>query len=287
MNKFVVVMIAVGLGVGGCNKPSPVELQQDAGDAFLDVNSVSQSDSSLGLGTVDSSAVLPGDQSKFAGLVQIARLTFDSGQKVVDTAFAHVLFENRAEPIRVGSRIIGYHGIDLGRVTINGANMVPVWHRLGRRDSISGIEYYKNMTSLYGPGTEYRWTATPDTTIGAFTTSIVTPEDLVVHSPRGGSVVRRDRNLPLSWTGSGNLAFVISSYDPVTRKSKAIFRVTVRNNRQYAVLSSKVLQLLPSGHLYLFTFVLANRKETDTVARFSGRILVQASSVYNSYVELI
>ena len=287
MRRFLVIIIAAGLWGSGCNKPAPVELHQDDSDVVLDVSSESQPDSSLGLGTVDSSAVLPEDQVKFAGLVQLAQLTFDAGGRVTDTAFAHVLFENRSAPVRVGVRIIGYHGIDLGRVTINGNDMSPVLHRLGRRDTVSGIEYYKDMTSLYRPGTEYRWTAIPDTSIGGFTTAIAAPESLVVLSPHGGSIVPRDRNLALRWTGLGKLLFVISSYDPAARKSKPIFRIDVRNNRQHAVLSSKLLQLLPSGHLYVFTFVLANRKETQTVERFQGRVLVQASSVYNVYVELI
>lgn len=287
MNRSLVVILVAGLAGWACNNPAPVELQQDGSDVLLDLSSISQPDSSLGLSPIDSSALFPEDQIQFAGLVQIARLTFDGGQRVVDTAFTHVLFENRAQPVRVGLRIIGYHGIDLGQVTINGDNMSPVGHRLGRRDTAAGVEYYKNMTSLYRQETAYTWRGTHDTTIGGFTAAIVSPQNLVIHSPRGGSVIRRDRNLAMTWTGLGSLSFVISSYDPVTRRSKPLFRINVKNNREYAVLSSKLLQLLPGGHLYLFTFVLANRKEIDTVTRFSGRVLVQASSVYNSYVELI
>ena len=287
MNRSLVVILVAGLAGWACNNPAPVELQQDGSDVLLDLSSISQPDSSLGLSPIDSSALFPEDQIQFAGLVQIARLTFDGGQRVVDTAFTHVLFENRAQPVRVGLRIIGYHGIDLGQVTINGDNMSPVGHRLGRRDTAAGVEYYKNMTSLYRQETAYAWRGTHDTTIGGFTAAIVSPQNLVIHSPRGGSVIRRDRNLAMTWTGLGSLSFVISSYDPVTRRSKPLFLINVKNNREYAVLSSKLLQLLPGGHLYLFTFVLANRKEIDTVTRFSGRVLVQASSVYNSYVELI
>ena len=96
MNRSLVVILVAGLAGWACNNPAPVELQQDGSDVLLDLSSISQPDSSLGLSPIDSSALFPEDQIQFAGLVQIARLTFDGGQRVVDTAFTHVLFENRA-----------------------------------------------------------------------------------------------------------------------------------------------------------------------------------------------
>lgn len=284
---FAISLVLMVLTLGGCSKPAPVELQSDSSDAGLEVTSITESDTSLGYASVDSGAVLPEDRVKFAGLLQIAHLTYDGGQQVLDAALAHVLFENRLRPVLVGPRVIGYHGINLGQIELNGNVMQRVEHRLGRRDTSAGVEYYEDMASMHRPLTDYTWTASPDSEVGAFTLSIRTPEDIVVHSPRGGSLVRRDRDLPLSWTGSGNLAFVISLYEPITKKSTPVFKVAVRNNRQRAVLSNKILRLLPPGHLCVFTFVLANRREIDVVARFPGRVLVQATSVYNCYIGLI
>jgi hypothetical protein len=140
------------------------------------------------------------------------------------------------------------------------------------------------MTALYQPRTTYTWTATPDS-FAPITTTIETPENIVVHSPSGGTVVRRDRDLPLSWTGEGNLFFVVSAYDLLSRKSRPMLIARVKNNIRRAVLSRKFLQLLPPQRVYVFTFVLASRKEIET-AGFEGRVLVQATAVYNSYVEL-
>ena len=122
MNRFALFIAAIGVLLYGCNKPGPVELQQDDASAILEVSSVAQTDSNLGLATVDSSAVLPEDQGRFACLLQVARITFDAGQ-VVDTtlAFAHVIVEDRNRPVQVGNRIVGYFGMNLGFVTI-GAN---------------------------------------------------------------------------------------------------------------------------------------------------------------------
>ncbi len=286
MNRFALFIAAIGVLLYGCNKPGPVELQQDDASAILEVSSVAQTDSNLGLAAVDSSAVLPEDQGRFACLLQVARITFDAGQ-VVDTtlAFAHVIVEDRNRPVQVGNRIVGYFGMNLGFVTI-GANgntnlMVPVSHRPGRRDT-AGVEYYRDITP-YRPVTRYTFRAFPDS-LDIFPAFIETPEDLNVHSPRGGTIIRRDRDLGLTWTGNGKLSFVISEL--IAGKARPIFKVKVRNNIQHAVLSSKILRVLPP-RLYVFTFVLENRKESVTTANFSGRVLVQATSVYNSYVELI
>jgi hypothetical protein len=278
------VFIVLGLAFFACNKPTPVELQQEESDGILEVTSVVQGDSGFALASVDSSAMLPEDQLRFAALLQIVHVVFDGGPRVIDTAFARALFENRARPIRQAGRIIGYYGMNLGPVRLNNTFLFPIPHRVGRHDSIAGVEYLRDLTALYQPRTSYTWSATPDS-IGPITVSIETPDDIIVHSPRGGAIISRDRDLVLSWSGQGNLFFVISSYDLLTKKSKPIFQVKMRDRSHRAVLSRKILRLLPPQRVYVFTFALANRKEIAPLG-FQGRVLVQATSVYNSYVEL-
>lgn len=290
MNKLTLFILTLGFLISGCEKPAPVELQQDPEDALLEVSSVAQGDSSLGLATVDSSAVLPEDQGKFACLLQVARVRFDAGQ-IADTslAFAHVIVEDRNRPVQIGNRVIGYVGMNLGLVYIssnqNSSLMIPIGHRPGRRDT-AGVEYYRDMNAVtvpYRPATSYTFRAFPDS-LDIFPQSIETPEDINVIAPRGGSLIRRDRDLLLTWTGHGTLSFVIS--ERLNGRARPILRVKVRNNLQHAVLSRKILQLLPPRD-YVITFVLENRKEGLTSARFSGRVLVQAASVYNTYIRLI
>jgi hypothetical protein len=48
-----------------------------------------------------------------------------------------------------------------------------------------------------------------------------------------------------------------------------------------------VLKLLPNNETYFFTFVRANRSEVQIGRNFfTGTVVVQAASVYNSVVEL-
>jgi len=284
MKKLAFIVLILGFAFGACNKPAPVELQPEESDGILEVASVAQGDSGFALASVDSSAILPEDQKKFAGLLQIVHVVFNGAQRVIDTAYARAMFENRTRPVWQAGRIIGYHGMSLGPVRINGTFLIPVAHRVGRHDSIAGIEYLRDLTALYQPHTMYTWSATPDS-IGPIAVSIETPEDIIVQSPRGGAIISRDRDLVLSWSGEGNLFFVISSYDLLTKKSKPIFQVRMRDGSHRAVLSRKILRLLPPQRVYVFTFALANRKEIAPVG-FQGRVLVQATSVYNSYIEL-
>jgi len=288
MKKTIVTFI-LGLIVAGCNKPGPVELQRDDADALLEVIRIAPADSNLAPSRVDSMVTLPEDQAKFAGQLQIAHVTFDAGQSGYGfIAFTRVLFEDRSLPVHsMLGRIIGYHGIDLGVVTLNGALVARRLHRiigrLGRPDTIAGVEYSGDITMTHQAKTLYTWRATPDS-IGPIATSIETPDGIVVESPRGGTIIRRDRDLPISWRGEGRIFIVISRFE--AGRTRPLFMVRVRDDRHRAILPSKVvLRLLPPG-TYVFTFVRANRRETDGVAGFTGAILVQAASVYNSYVEL-
>ncbi len=286
MKKLEFIVLVLGLALGACNKPVPVELLPEQPDDFLEVSSIAPSDSNLAGASVDSSAMLPGDQERFAGQLQLVHVIFDGGQRLIDTSYTRVVFENRLRPIRVSGRVIGFHGINLGPVRLNGTFLAPIPHRLGRRDSVAGIEYVRGLSAgEYQPRTSYTWTAAPDS-VGPISVSIYTPEDIVVHHPVGGTVIRRDRNLPLMWSGQGDLFIVISSYEPVLRMTRPLLSLKVRNNIGRAVLNRKFLQLLPPQRIYVLTFVLVNRNESEIIQRFPERVLVQAASIYNSYVEL-
>jgi hypothetical protein len=57
------------------------------------------------------------------------------------------------------------------------------------------------------------------------------------------------------------------------------------NNEGKAVIDPRILQLLPRERFFMFSFIIANRDEKKSMGQYPGRILVQAASVHNSYVE--
>jgi hypothetical protein len=278
--------------LGGCQQPSDVQLTQEEYETDLEVRSVVVPDTNVVLTSIDSSAVLPQDQLQFKAFFLLNNVTYDAGDVQRSFSFSRVYAADSA--IRHMGRTVGFHGMDLGTVRVNGVPMVKLPHivrirRGGQPDSVvfSGVEYLQDLTGLYQPDQPYVWTASTPR-MGNITQAIRSPGNLVVHSPAGGSVISRQEDLPLHWTGAqGQLSVVISSIDPWTGRTHPLLEFRSKANSGRALIPRKLLQgLLQQHRYYVFTFVLAKRVENVTLQQFPGKVLVQAASVYNSYVEL-
>ena len=123
-------------------------------------------------------------------------------------------------------------------------------------------------------------------TMGSVSVSIRTPDNLTVQAPLGGAVIPRDQDLTLRWKGQGTISIVLSRYDRTTNKSTPLLQLRPTLNSGHAVIPAKLLSQLPLRRDFVFTFILSNRKETTVVQQYSGKILVQAASIYNTYVSL-
>lgn len=278
--------------LAGCQEPAGVHLQQDANE--LEVTAIALADTNYAAGQVDSIAVLPGDQLRFAGHIIINKVTNDGPAGVRTHARARVLFEDRNREVRNQFRRFGYFGIDLGAVNLNGFPMARVPHRvpirriLGDSIAVAGVEYIADITDEYLSNATYTWSVPAPDSISPFSASIQTPDELSVQSPVGGSVIFRNRYLPLRWTGHGNLVIIISGFDPSTQRTRPLLHLRPRVNSGAAVLTPRVLGMLPRDRFrfWVFTFILANQDASLVVDGFEGGVLIQAASVYNSYVEL-
>lgn len=291
MKLPIVILTVFLIFLAGCQEPSPVQLLPDSNE--LELTAIPLADTNYAVGQVDSMAVLPGDQLRFAGQITINKVTYDGPGVFRTHARARVLFEDRNREVRHQLRRFGYYGIDLGTVHLNGSPMARVPHRVPIRrilaDSIvmAGVEYTADILEEYEPNTIYTWSAPAPDSISPFTASIHTPDELTVQSPAGGSIISRNRDLPLRWTGRGNLAIIISAYDPGTRRVRPFLHLRPRTNTGVALLNARILAMLPGDRrFWVFTFVLANRDTSLVVGGFQGGVLIQAASVYNSYIEL-
>jgi hypothetical protein len=284
MKQFLTVMTLVALA--SCKQPAGVELKTVDPEPGLNVTSIAVADTSMELTPIDSSAVLPDDQIRFEGLIQITSITYNAGSGIRTFAFSRVFFADRNRPIRYslfGGRI-GYFGSDLNGVTLNGNPMTRVAHRIPlrftQRDTVAGFEYREDVSTTYRPNTVYSWATSP-IGMGIIAASIKSPDSLIVYSPAGGSVVPKNRNLQLRWSGQGELSIIISYVSPTT---KPLLQIRPLVNRGSAVLGTKLLRLLPGGRKYWFTFILSNRDDSRIVNQ--SKILVQAASAYNCMIEL-
>jgi hypothetical protein len=207
-------------------------------------------------------------------------------------AYSRVFVSDSA--VRIVLRNVGQNGVDLGTVTLNGTPMLKVPHRISLRQQVAtrdtsiirGVEYVSDLTNSYQPLIPYIWAA-PTSPYGALAVGILAPGPLSVQAPVGGSVVSRKVGLPIQWKcGDGSLVIVVSVFDPVSRKSLPILQLKPRTNSGRALLPATVLSQFPAAQQYVFTFILANRKEISLTATASKKMVVQAASVYSVYFEI-
>jgi hypothetical protein len=280
-----IAAIVLSAGMAGCHQPTDTVLTDEAAD--LEVLPVVLPDPGVSVESVDTLALLPEDQIRFGGSLLITHVSADAGQGRVTGAYARVLFADSA--VRFGGSVVGYRGLGLGTVRVNGDPMLEIPHKISvRRDSsiVRGVEYLEGMRTRYRPNSSFRFTAFP-LLLGGIDETILTPDSLVVTAPTGGSLVRRTHDLQLQWRGGhGTLTIVMSTYDPVTKTSKPILQFRSRTNPGHARVPAKLLASLPASKMLAISFILANRREETVIARFTGRVLIQAASMHTSYVVL-
>jgi hypothetical protein len=293
MKRFLIILALTTVLLAACQQPSDIELQGDPRQSMLEVVSVKVPDTLVTLSPVDSCAILPDDQMNFWGRFVILRVTLDGGPGYASSfAYSNVLVSDSS--IRTASRIMGFNGMDLGVVTLNGSLMVEVAHRIRIRTPfapdtvlVRGVEYLADLSSNYVPNQLYTWTAT-SVQYGRIDVSVRSPDNLTVESPKGGSIHSRDRDLALQWTGAnGKVTIIISAFDRFSRRSFPLLELRPRENTGRALIPASLLRQLPRRQDFVFTFILSNRRDASVVQSQGGRVLVQAASVYNSYIQLL
>ena len=257
------------------------------------VTALSNPDTNITVGAIDSIGVLPADQTGYSGLFLVNTVKYDNGHGTLALAYASAYFGDRNRPLLVNGRVVGYYGIDLMPTAsiplkLGTFPMIryPYKIHIGDRDSTFGYMYRAVIPSLQ-PKMKFDWDdPEPDSRLGPFKDSVQTPEDLSVQAPAGGSVLSRSKQVDLRWTGKGNLVIVISTCNALTGKTRPVLQLQPAFNTGKAVIDPHVLQLLPQVRNFVFTFILANRSDRLLGGQPKDRILVQAASVYNSYVQL-
>ncbi len=291
MKTRIWIFALTALMLGGCRQPADIELTSDEDLNNIEVYPVALPDTNITVASVDSTGILPVDQVRFAGFFTITAITWDAGVVTKSLAFSRVFFTDST--VRVFDRVVGFLGRDVGTVTLNGDLMFKLPHRIAvprflSRDTIitSGVEYLSDLTSSYQADHLYIWSITKNLQ-PVYTVVGESPEKISVNTPRGGGVYFRSKDLPLRWAGGkGSLSLVISQYDPLSQKARPLVELRVRANTGRAMIPAKLLTQLPKQTSYIFTFILANKKELQVTQPVSGKVFVQAASVYNCFLEL-
>jgi hypothetical protein len=296
MMKHLTIILFAALALWGCTQPADVELSRDGYETDLEVRSVVVPDTNVVLPEVDATGVLPEELMVLDGVMLINDITNDQSiDNIATTSYALVFLADSAVRDLAG-RMIGFSGADLGPVSLNGQSMTRLPHRVILRrwlrpdtTLLRGYEYAADLVGQYSPGELYTWTfSSPG--MGNRTESVLAPARVQVQSPPliGQGVVDRTRDLELLWRGGqGTMSIIISAFDLSTGKKRPLIELRSRANSGRALLPATILQQLARlQKRFVFTFILANRREFRPGASNTGRILVQAASIVNRHVEL-
>jgi hypothetical protein len=295
MNRPVSFLILLALVTAGCQHPDEVHLTPGPDDATtqMEINSIVADSTGHGVG--DSSTVLQqNDQTRFGAILSVQRIVDDyvaaTVRNVGRVEFSSVVFTDRSRPVLDSIQHYGYWGLQLATVKLNSLSMTQVRHLIHVPvvgNVPAGYEYFRLLNGTYQPGQLYTWTISIGGT-DSTSFSVTAPKSLSVQSPVGGSRIPRNVPLDLRWTGTGNLTIIVSQYFPLLKKSKPLFSIVPAINAGHLIVPPRVLELFRARAQYLvFTFMLENRNVPAGVTAYPGKVLVLASDVYNSYVELL
>lgn len=278
-NLSILATTVFALLLAGCQKPTEVRLTENA-TADLEIEGFNDADSSLDGAPVDTTALLPRDQHNYTGFATVSAVKSDWGTgPVQSTVFARVVIVNKAIRVPFQGRGL-FFGRVLGAVRVNGDLML--WRLRIPGNLESGVEYIRGGILNHVPRRLYVFTADSIATPLA----IESPGNLDVLAPVGGQRVSRTTDMELRWNGEGAISCIISIVrtEGTEHRITPVMHIRPRTNTGRAVLPGRVLSLLPRG-VYVFTFVVSNRSE-NAILRY-GRVLMQASSIYNVRVDLI
>jgi hypothetical protein len=298
MKKLLLLCACALLAAPGCQKPSPVTVENDViQNTMLELTTLSLPDTNLTISPLDSSGVLPMDGANHSGFLLLNNVTYDAGASGVRSEiYSTVYFVDRNRPLLWNGKPIGFFGIDvapgaLQYVTINSLAMgrIPYHLRLpgaSLADSSFGYTFHRELSAVYQPNATFTWNVPALNTMSGFTPQIKSPDNLAVTAPAGGSVVSRTKDLTVRWTGKGNIDIVISLFSPLTRRTKPLLKLHPVLNTGVAVIDQRILELLPKERYFVCTVILAKRDVRQLPGLFNGTILIQAAAVHNSYIEL-
>jgi len=299
MKQLLITVLATFLLIAGCRKPGQVIVDPgDQGNSAFDVTNVGGADPGTTFNSVDSTGLLPFEANKYDALFLVTQTTYDNGSARLSFALSSVLITNPTDSCRYNGSIIGRSGMDLGGVLnspiLNGAFMRKVPFRIPLpgtvRDTVVGAAYVANVSPEYGPKRTFQWDVKLPTGTGStvsFKPSIQSPESLLILSPAGGTVLSRLKNIVLKWKGANEMMVVLSTYDPLTKKTQPVMKFRPFTGSDQITVDPKILKLLPSRTSYVLSFISSNRQQTRvTLGGVQGTVLIQSAVVYNTYVTI-
>jgi len=300
MRRSGFILALVGLfWLVGCQENSPVELALDQTTAALEVKVLPAIDPTLIVdASVDTSGVMQQEEQLYPATFLINGVKTDLGDSRSSFSFSRILLNEKKKPISDSSgKVIGYQGLDVGTAKVNTVDLPKVlrpfrtWTSFspdinaGRAYTLVDQDNLPVGNFTYASGQTYRFVADGRGLVSPFELAISSPEEITILEPKAGSVVFKNDDLQIRWSGKvgGTFRVLISSFNARSNVPvKPLLQVEVKEGLNSVTLPAKVLKNLQanSDGRYLFSFISMNRSVTS-VPGYSGNVLVQAASIHN------
>jgi hypothetical protein len=295
--NFILVLLAL-FWVTGCQENLPVELATEQSPTALEVKVLPAIDPNLIVdASIDTSGLTQAEELTYPATFLVNGVKTDLGTSRSNFSYSRMLLNDKNAPISSDlGKVIGYLGLDIGKAKVNSVDLPKTYRPLRTYTSFTpgytaGPSYMlldQNDQPIsdftYAPRQSYRFRADGRGKVGSFELAVQSPEEITVVEPRAGSVVFRDEDLQIRWSGAIGSTFriLISSFDPKSNiPVKPLLEVGVKEGTNSIVLPAKILKgIQTGGGRFLFSVVSSNRIRTR-IPGYPQDVLVQASSIHN------
>lgn len=281
----------------GCQKPGPIELQDQQGSGVDSVQSIMPS-AALGGGT-DTTGLLRSDQTSYAGLLLVTGVRYDLPAESHTVSLARAFLLDKSQPVIHDGTTVGFRALDIGSTLIDGLPLYRVPYHVrfvsggSIVDTIAGIQYgLANMDGVggrgftYAPGHSYEWTNIGGGSV-QLSVQAASARGIIVQTPRAGDVILQREGMAVGWSGGERLVRLIISGVEAGRAPIPLLRMTIWSNVNRVRIPEKVLRLLPNNRFnwFVLTFVSERRAESQ-VQGFPDKVLVYSASIHNVFVRI-
>lgn len=292
------IVLGASILLSGCQERTPLELSSNQLANEVQVTLLqSPIESAQARSTVDTTGVLNTEDSKYYATMYISGVKYDLGADRQIISHSKVIFSDKNESVEYRGKRIGFRGIDLGKVQVDGIEMakgqklihLPDLPLPGGRDTAIGPQYIlanrngqgaRDFNFSHNSRWEWRIGGNPPA-IKPFNISVETPDELTIIFPRSTSVLLKNQDFHVQWTGTVKaLRLIISGVKG--SDFQPLLEIDVKNDGKDVIIPAKILGLLPTGTYQAFVFSFINSNEAKVrVNEFPDEIFVVSSSVHN------
>jgi hypothetical protein len=289
--------------LAGCDPSGPIIIQPDETTDQIDFSLLTSQkpDTTVVLEyTYDLTGLTPQDEKTYPATILVNAVRTDLGEQRVRYSYSRLLVTDRRDTIPISGRF-GYYAahpaLDIGQAKVNAMafersesivqirslTLLPVRTGIFYRLINEGNETGKPF--VFVPASTYLVESDGRATIGSFSHTIQSPDELTLLEPKPLSLVLRDESLVLKWQGKtgSEITVIISTYDQTQGKPlQPLMVMSAKPRAKMLVIPAKIMRLIPSspsGRL-MFTIVSSNRKEVH-IPGYEDKVLMQSSSINN------